>query len=84
MVNPDANNIEIVPLEKRIRAEIGYIISLSELSKIPSKIENLWLNSAQIKSQIQKIRGETVFNIGNAGSVGSKYLVKLLKKNTKF
>ena len=84
MVNPDANNIEIVPLEKRIRAEIGYIISLSELSKIPSKIENLWLNSPQIKKQIQKNREETVFNIGNSGKVGSKYLVQLLKKNTKF
>ena len=84
MVNPEANNIEIVPLEKRIRAEIGYIVSLSELSKIPSKIENLWINSAQIKNQIQKIRGKTVFNIGNSGNVGSKYLVQLLKKNTKF
>ena len=36
------------------------------------------------KKQIQKIREETVFNIGNSGKAGSKYLVQLLKKNTKF
>ena len=84
MVNSDANDIEIIPLEKKIRAQIGDIVSLSEISKIPSKIENLWLNSPQIKKQIQKIREETVFNIGNSGKAGSKYLVQLLKKNTKF
>ena len=84
MVNSDANDIEIVPLEKKIRAQVGDIVSLSEISKIPSKIENLWLNSPQIKKQIQKIREETVFNIGNSGKAGSKYLVQLLKKNTKF
>ena len=84
MVNSDANDIEIIPLEKKIRAQVGDIVSLSEISKIPSKIENLWLNSPQIKKQIQKIREETVFNIGNSGKAGSKYLVQLLKKNTKF
>ena len=47
MVNSDANDIEIIPLEKKIRAQVGDIVSLSEISKIPSKIENLWLNSPQ-------------------------------------
>ena len=84
MLNSDANNIEIIPLEKKIRAQVGDIVSLSEISKIPSKLENLWVNSSQIEKQIQKIREETISNIGNSGKVGSKYLVQLLKKNTKF
>ena len=71
--------IGLVPLEEKIRTEIGEIISLSQLSLIPSKINQFLLSQNKFKEKIQKIREETVFNIGNSGDQGAKHLLELKK-----
>jgi YidC/Oxa1 family membrane protein insertase len=71
--------IGLVPLEEKIRTEIGEIVSLSQLSLIPSKINQFLLSQNKFKEKIQKIREETVFNIGNSGDQGAKYLLELKK-----
>jgi len=71
--------IGLVPLEEKIRTEIGEIVSLSQLSLIPSKINQFLLSQNKFKEKIQKIRGETVFNIGNSGDQGAKHLLELKK-----
>ena len=73
------NEIDLIPLEEKIRSEIGEIVSLSQLSLIPSKINQLLLSQNKFKEKIQKIREETVFNIGNSGEQGAKYLLELKK-----
>ena len=47
--------------------------------KVISKINQFVLSQNQFKEKIQKIRGETVFNIGNSGEHGAKYLLELKK-----
>ena len=71
--------IDIVSLEEKIRPQIGEVISLSQLSLIPSKINQLLLSENKFKEKIQKIREETVFNIGNSAEQGAKYLLELKK-----
>ena len=71
--------IDLVSLEEKIRPQIGEVISLSQLSLIPSKINQLLLSQNKFKEKIQKIREETVFNIGNSGVQGAKYLLELKK-----
>jgi YidC/Oxa1 family membrane protein insertase len=71
--------IDLVPLEEKIRAEIGEIINLSEISLIPSKINQFILSQNEFKEKIQKIREKTVFNIGNSDEQGAKYLLELKK-----
>jgi len=73
------NEIDLIPLEEKIRTEIGEIVSLSQLSLIPSKINQLLLSQNKFKEKIQKIREETVFNIGNSGDQGARYLLELKK-----
>ena len=77
--NPEHHQIGLVPLEKKIRTQIGEVLSLSQLSLIPSKINQLLLSQNKFKEKIQKIREETVFNIGNSGEQGAKYLLELKK-----
>ena len=77
--NPDRYQIDLVPLEDKIRSEIGEILPLSQLSLIPSKINQFLLSQNKLKEKIQKIREETVFNIGNAGEQGAKHLLELKK-----
>jgi len=71
--------IDLVSLEEKIRPQIGEVISLSQLSLIPSKINQLLLSENKFKEKIQKIREETIFNIGNSAEQGAKYLLELKK-----
>jgi len=71
--------IDIISLEEKIRPEIGEVITLSQLSLIPSKINQLLLSQNKFKEKIKKIRVETVFNIGSSGEQGAKYLLELKK-----
>ena len=71
--------IDIISLEEKIRPEIGEVITLSQLSLIPSKINQLLLSQNKFKEKIKKIREETVFNIGSCGEQGAKYLLELKK-----
>ena len=73
------NEIGLVPLEEKIRSEIGEIVSLSQLSLIPSKINQFLLSQNKFKEKIQKLREETIFNIGNSGEQGAKHLLELKK-----
>ena len=77
--NPEYDQIDLVPLEEKIRSQIGEVISLSELSIIPSKINQFLQSQNKFKEKIQKSREETVFNIGNSGEEGAKYLLELKK-----
>ena len=77
--NPEHHQIGLVPLEKKIRTQIGEVLSLSQLSLIPSKINQSLQSQNKFKEKIQKIKEETVFNIGNSGEQGAKYLLELKK-----
>ena len=77
--NPECHQIGLVPLEEKIRSEIGEILSLSELSLIPSKINQFLGSQNEFKEKIRKVREETVFNIGNSGEQGAKHLLELKK-----
>ena len=77
--NPEHHQIGLVPLEEKIRLQIGEVLSLSQLSLMPSKINQLLQSQNKFKEKIQKIKEETVFNIGNSGEQGAKYLLELEK-----
>jgi len=77
--NPECDQIDLVPLEEKLRSQIGEVISLSELSLIPSKINQFLQSQNKFKEKIQKSREETVFNVGNSGEQGAKYLLELKK-----
>ena len=78
--NPDYKNLEIVPVEEKIRTQIGVIISPLELTNLPSKIENLCSNNEQIINKIRMVREETVFNLGKSEKYGTKYLLEFLTR----
>ena len=77
--NPECDQINLVPLEEKIRSQIGEVLSLSQLSLIPSKINQFLQSQNKFKEKIQKIKEETVFNVGNSGEQGAEYLLELKK-----
>ena len=77
--NPEHHQIGLVPLEEKITLQIGEVLSLSQVSLMPSKINQLLQSQNKFKEKIQKIKEETVFNIGSSGEQGAKYLLELEK-----
>ena len=77
--NPECHQIELAPLEEKIRSQIGEVLSLSQLSLIPSKINPFLQSQNKFKEKIQQIKEKTVFNVGNSGEEGAKYLLELKK-----
>ncbi len=78
--NPNFKDVSCQPLEVAIREEIGTIVPLEQIDKIPEKIEALFWDKADFQERIRKIRSRTVFNIGRSAEVGAGYIVQIADK----
>jgi YidC/Oxa1 family membrane protein insertase len=81
--NLDYKDIKNIPLEVRIREEIGYLVSPLELKLIPEKIKLLIQNTSKFKKKISHIREESVFNIGNSGKIGAQKIIEIINEESK-
>ena len=71
--------IKAVPLEVKLRSEVGAIMSLGELENISDKINNLLLNYD--KERQITMRNKVVFNLMNADKVSAKKLQEIINGN---
>ena len=72
-----------MPLEISIRDKIGEIISNQNLEKLPEKIESLYGQINNFKDKIQKIRDDTISNIGKSGYVAASEIIRILNQEKK-
>ena len=77
VLNPNSADISLEPIEISIREKIGYVISPTNLVKIPNIIKKI-NEDKSLNNQIEKIRSETVYHIGNSAEIGSKYIQELI------
>lgn len=77
IVNPDYQDISLPPMEAQIRTRIGELLSPSELDRAPEAIERLIADPAMYREQIDMLRKETVFNVGDSGRVAADQLARL-------
>ena len=73
-MNPNYEEIECVPMEVRVRPEIGAVASPDRLDEIPKLIDDLRGTAATWKDHIREIRARWIYNIGTSGSVGASYI----------
>ena len=78
ILNPNADELSIEPIEISIRDKIGNVISTDNIEKIPKILNNLNNDSEDFKKQLQSIRQNTVFNISNSSKIGGKYIRKTI------
>ena len=78
ILNPNADELSIEPIEISIRDKIGNVISTDNIEKIPKILNNLNNDSEDFKKQLQSIRQNTVFNISNSSKIGGKYIQKTI------
>ena len=78
ILNPDADELSIEPLEISIREKIGNVVSLDDIDKIPKILNDLNKNSEFFKNELDLIKKNTVFNISNSSVIGAKYIQKII------
>ena len=75
--NPDADKIDMIPVEVSIRNDIGVVVSPDDLESLPMVILDCIANREMYVSEIEKIRNAYVFNLNASVEVGSAHIHKL-------
>ena len=83
IMNPDYQELGIVPFDVRIREKIGISVELSDLDKISDAAYRLLHEETFSKESIRKLREEYLYNIGNAANAGADYLIRRLIEKSK-
>ena len=79
-LNPNSSDILLEPIEMSLRSKLGYIVSPNNLKIIPALIKDTNKNN-KFSQQIQKMRSEIVFNIGESAKIGADFIQQLIKSN---
>ena len=74
--NPDYESLPLVPVEVKIRTEIGDVVSPGHLGDIPGTIAALCENPVGFVERVRRLREQTVYNVGRSGKIGAEYVSK--------
>ena len=80
VLNPNSSDILLEPIEISLRSKLGYIVSPNNLKIIPDLIKDMNKNN-KFSEQIQKMRSETVFNIGESAKIGADFIQQLIESS---
>jgi len=75
--NPDYDQYEHVPIELALRKELGAILDLDQLDKVPETVEDLLKNGDAYRQKAVLLRSRIVFHFGSASRRGAEFLMKL-------
>ena len=75
--NQEYQKIPCVPIEVKLRSEIGAIVAPDQLWEAPHLVEELCSDSSKWSKRIKELRSEWVYNVGNSGAVGARYIANV-------
>ena len=78
--NKEYEKIGLVPFEISIRDKIGEIITVQNIETIPERIEFLYCTNNNFENKIQKIRNDSIFNIGESGKVTANEITRIISE----
>lgn len=82
IMNPDYEEIGVVPMDIEIRNKIGISVAPDHLSDLPAAVGRLLHEKTFSPAELAKIREEYLFNIGKSAEIGGKYLIEaVIRKN---
>ena len=76
--NPDFSQCKTPPFDLDIRSRIGVCLKPEEVGKAGATVRRMLAEAPQSAAELRRIREESVFNVGHAGEVGGRYLLKQL------
>ena len=78
--NNEYSNLNIEPLEIKIRKELGKCINIKDIIKTNKYVKELLDNKQKYVKEIIACRKKYLYNWGNSSKVGGDYIMSLLKK----
>ena len=83
IMNPDYQDISIVPFDLEIRNKIGIALEMDEIGIIADASEKLLHDELFSKESICALRDKYLYNVGKSASVGAEYLIRQLIKKSR-
>lgn len=83
VMNPDYQEIDVVPFDIEIRDQVGISVELERLDSLPEVIHQLLSDKAFTKEEMKVVRDKYLYNVTKSGEVGADYLIHQLIKYSK-
>ncbi|MBO4846328.1 MAG: membrane protein insertase YidC [Lachnospiraceae bacterium] len=83
VMNPDYEEIDVVPFDIEIRNKIGISIDPKDCDKAAETAHRLLTESGFSKDSMRNIREQYLYNVGNSAEVGGRYIIKKLIEYSK-
>ena len=74
--NPEYERIPCVPIEVKLRTEIGAVVSPDSLSQVPALVDRLCQDPDLWKERIRELRSRWIYNVGTSAKVAAAYIAK--------
>lgn len=78
VMNPDWEEIGVVPFDIEVRDRMGISVELDEISSIDKAVEKLLNEDNYSKAQMKKMREKYLYNISKSAQVGADYIINRL------
>jgi YidC/Oxa1 family membrane protein insertase len=82
--NPDYRKISSSPLEVALRAELGGVLTVDEITDAPARIEALVSAERPHRERLQALRSQWVFNVGTSAQAGAAAIRDILPADPHF
>lgn len=83
VMNPEYEKISTPPINIWMREVIGAVVKPDELEKLPEAVERLLSGRDEYRERIDRFVHEYVYNLGNSGEVGAKYIINEIQEKIK-
>ncbi|WP_166990251.1 CDP-glycerol glycerophosphotransferase family protein [Pseudomaricurvus alkylphenolicus] len=81
--NPEADKLQLTPVEVTIRGQIGRIVDPQDLIQVPKEIEAIYRDASQFIEEIRRVRDESVFNLHNSVEPAVIELLRIARQHGK-
>jgi YidC/Oxa1 family membrane protein insertase len=75
--NPNHAEVEDEPFEDWVRPRIGTVVDLADVARVGEAVTELVGQAPDWAASIEKVRDESVFNVGRSSEIGAKHLLEL-------
>jgi len=83
VMNPDYQEINIVPFDIEIRNQIGISIIPEKVKEAAIVVDKLLTEKSFSRESMEEVRSKYLYNVGNSASIGAKYIIKSLIEKIK-
>lgn len=83
IMNPDYEEIGVVPFDIEVRDNMGVSIEVEDASKVADYVEKLLSDKNYSKESMLEMREKYLYNVGCSAEVGAKYIIRRLIEMSK-